>query len=100
MRELQRKLSIARGERPAERLFKNANLVNVLIGEIYRTHVAVDGGRVVGLGDYKAKKIIDFKGAYLAPSLIDGHFHVESIDADDAGVRARGGAAWHGRGGD
>jgi adenine deaminase len=78
MRNLQQKLSIARGERPAERLFKNANLVNVLSGEIYRTHVAVDDGRVVGLGDYKAKKIIDLKGAYLAPSLIDGHFHVES----------------------
>ena len=78
MRELQRKLSIARGERPAERLFKNANLVNVLSGEIYHTHVAVDDGRVVGLGDYKAKRIIDLKGAYLAPSLIDGHFHVES----------------------
>ena len=78
MRELQRKLSIARGERPAERLFKNANLINVLSGEVYRTHVAVDDGRVVGLGDYQAKKIIDLKGAYLAPSLIDGHFHVES----------------------
>ena len=78
MRELQRKLSIARGERPAERLFKNANLINVLSGEIYRTHVAVDDGRVVGLGDYKAKRVIDLKGSYLAPSLIDGHFHVES----------------------
>jgi len=78
MRNLQQKLSIARGERPAERLFKNANLVNVLSGEIYLTHVAVDDGRVIGLGDYKAKTIIDLKGAYLAPSLIDGHFHVES----------------------
>ena len=78
MRNLQQKLSIARGERPAERLFKNANLVNVLSGEIYLTNVAVDDGRVIGLGDYKAKTIIDLKGAYLAPSLIDGHFHVES----------------------
>src|SRR5216684_1758712 len=78
MRNLQEKLSIARGERPAERLFKDANLVNVLSGEIYRTHVAVDDGRIVGLGDYDAKEIIDVGGAYLAPSLIDGHFHVES----------------------
>ena len=78
MRNLQQKLSIARGERPAERLFKNASLVNVLSGDIYRTDVAVDDGRVVGLGDYKAKQVIDLKGAYLAPSLIDGHFHVES----------------------
>jgi len=78
MRNLQQKLSIARGERPAERLFKNANLINVLSGEIYRTHIAVDDGRIVGVGDYQAKQVIDLKGAYVAPSLIDGHFHVES----------------------
>jgi len=78
MRNLQRKLSIARGEKPADLLFKNANLVNVLSGEIHRTHVAVDDGRVIGLGDYEGKKVVDLDGAYLAPSLIDGHFHVES----------------------
>src|SRR5215472_17772108 len=78
MRNLQRKLSIARGETPAELLFKNANLVNVLSGEIYKAGVAVDDGRVVGLGDYKAGQVIDLDGAYLAPSLIDAHFHVES----------------------
>src|SRR5262245_28027201 len=78
MREIQQKLSIARGERPAELLFKNANLVNVLSGEIYQTDVAVDDGRVVGIGEYQGQKIIDLHGAYLAPSLIDGHFHVES----------------------
>ena len=66
MRNLQQKLSIARGERPAERLFKNANLINVLSGEIYRTHIAVDDGRVVGMGDYQAKQVIDLKGAYVA----------------------------------
>src|SRR5258706_3635801 len=78
MRNLEEKLRIARGERPAELLFKNANLVNVLSGEIYETHVAVEDGRVIGLGDYEAKKVIDLGGAYLAPSLSDGHFHVES----------------------
>jgi adenine deaminase len=78
MRNLQTKLSIARGEQPAESLFKNANLVNVLSGEIYRTHVAVDDGRVIGIGDYEARNVIDLQGAYLAPSLIDAHFHVES----------------------
>src|SRR5215471_12025966 len=78
MRNVQRKLSIARGERPAELLFKNANVVNVLSGEVYRTNVAVDDGRVIALGEYEAKLVIDLEGAYLAPSLIDGHFHVES----------------------
>ncbi len=78
MRNIQQKLSIARGEQPAELLFKNARLVNVLSGEIHSTNVAVDDGRVIGFGDYKARKVINLKGAYLAPSLIDGHFHIES----------------------
>src|ERR1041385_6812172 len=78
MRNLQHKLSIARGERPAEVLFNNGSVVNVLSGEIYRASVAVDDGRVVGLGDYEAHEVIDLAGSFLAPSLIDGHFHVES----------------------
>ena len=78
MRHIQHKLSVARGEEPAELLFKNARLVNVLSGEIHETNVAVDDGRVIGFGDYEARETIDIAGAYLAPSLIDGHFHVES----------------------
>ena len=78
MRDIQHKLSVARGETPADLLFKNAQLVNVLSGEIHEANVAVDDGRVIGFGDYEAKEIIDIAGAYLAPSLIDGHFHVES----------------------
>lgn len=78
MRNLIEKLAIARGEKPAELLFKNANLVNVLSGDIHRTSVAVHDGRVVGLGDYEAFRVIDLEGSYLAPGLIDGHFHVES----------------------
>ena len=78
MRNIQQKLSVARGELSAELLFKNGRVVNVFSGEIHKTNVAVEDGRVIGFGDYRAKKVIDLKGAYLAPSLIDGHFHVES----------------------
>ena len=78
MRNLAHKLSVARGENPAELLFKNAQLVNVLSGEIYPADVAVDDGRVVGIGTYEAREIVDLEGAFLAPGLIDGHFHVES----------------------
>jgi adenine deaminase len=78
MRDIQHKLSVARGEKPADFLFKNAQLVNVFSGEIHDANVAVDDGRVIGFGDYDAKEIVDLGGAYLAPSLIDGHFHVES----------------------
>ena len=74
MRNIQQKLGIARGEQPAELLFKNARLVNVLSGEIHPANVAVDDGRVIGIGDYRARRVIDLRGSYLAPSLIDGHF--------------------------
>ncbi len=47
MRNLQHKLSVARGEKPAELVFRNARLVNVLSAEIYLTNVAVDDGRVI-----------------------------------------------------
>src|SRR4029077_17424734 len=63
---------------PAELFFKNGRIVNVLSGEIHEAGMAIDDGRIIGLGDYKAKQVIDLKGAYIAPSLIDGHFHVES----------------------
>ena len=78
MRNLEHKLSVARGEAPAELLFRNAQLVNVFSGEIYPADVAVDDGRVVGIGEYAAREVVDLDGAYLAPGLIDGHFHVES----------------------
>jgi adenine deaminase len=78
VKDIQHKLGVARGETPAEFLFKNAQLINVFSGEIHDANVAVDDGRVIGFGDYDAKEIIDLEGAYLAPSLIDGHFHVES----------------------
>ena len=78
MRNLQHKLSVARGENPADLLFKNARLVNVLSGEIHPADIAVDDGRVIGWGDYAARETVDLGGAYVAPSLIDGHFHVES----------------------
>jgi adenine deaminase len=78
VRELQHKLRVARGEAPAGLLFKNARLVNVMSGEIHPANVAVDDGRIIGFGDYEAAETVDLDGAYLAPSLIDAHFHVES----------------------
>src|SRR5438309_2635315 len=78
MRQIEHKLAVARGEKPAQKLFQNAQVVNVFSGEIHAANVAVDDGRVIGFGDYDANEIVDLAGAYLAPSLIEGHFHVES----------------------
>ena len=72
-------ISMARGEMPADLVLKNARIINTFIGEIERGNVAICGDRIAGVGDYeKAREVIDLKGNYLAPGLIDGHTHIES----------------------
>ncbi|MBN1425744.1 adenine deaminase [Candidatus Fermentibacteria bacterium] len=76
--DLGRLVAAARGETVVDLLLANARVVNVLAGEIHETHVAVHDGRVVGFGDYDARKVEDLGGAYLCPGLIDAHVHLES----------------------
>ncbi len=71
-------IRFARGDEPADFLFENARVVNVLSGEVIETGVATVRSRIVGLGDYEAKQVVDLGGAYLAPGLIDAHVHIES----------------------
>ena len=71
-------ISYARGEEPADLLLKDVKVVNVLSGEIIETSVAIVRSRIVGLGDYEAREVLDLEGAYVAPGLIDAHVHVES----------------------
>jgi len=74
---------VSRGDAPAEILFKNVRLINVFSGRIEQTSVAVNGAWIAGIGDYQeAKRIVDLKGKFLAPGLIDGHTHLESSMLD------------------
>ena len=75
---LEEKIRIASGEGKADLLIKNGRVVNVFTGEIEKKDVAIFGGVIIGFGDYGAKKIIDVKGDFLCPGLIDGHVHIES----------------------
>ena len=77
--DLARIISVARGDTPADLLFKNARVVNTAIGEVEEGNVAICGDRIAGVGDYdQAKEIIDLEGSYLSPGLINGHTHIES----------------------
>ena len=81
--KLLRTIKVARGEEPADLLFRNARVVNVFTGEIEDASVAVCDGVIAGIGDYsEAKEIIDLGGKYLVPGLIDGHTHIESSMLD------------------
>jgi len=59
--------------------------VNVFTGEVEPGNVAICRGRIAGVGDYhQAKEVLDLRGRYLAPGLIDGHVHLESSMLDVA----------------
>lgn len=75
----QKIINVARGLEKAELVIKNANIVNVLSEEIHKADVAIQDGIIVGIGDnYSGYKEIDINGAYVSPSFIDGHVHLES----------------------
>ena len=51
------RLAVARGDKPAELVLRNVQLVNVISGEIYPTDVMVHETYVVGLGEgYEAEQ--------------------------------------------
>ncbi len=68
----------ARGDLKADLLLTNARIINVFAGEIFSGNIALIGGYIAGFGDYAAKKVIDLKGDYVGPGLIDAHVHIES----------------------
>ncbi|MGA7900726.1 MAG: amidohydrolase family protein, partial [Nitrososphaeraceae archaeon] len=73
--------------RKPDLIIKNANIVNVLSGEIYNANVAIADGIFVGIWDVEggvdieninAESVFDAQGRFMSPGLIDGHIHIES----------------------
>ena len=60
---------------------KNVKLVNVYSGEIYPTDIYIKGERIISIdpnAGLEAKEVIDGKGRYAVPGLIDSHMHFET----------------------
>lgn len=68
----------AKGVKKAELVLKNINIINVFSGEIVKGDVAIDSGKIIGIGEYNGKEEIDLEGRYLSPGFIDSHVHIES----------------------
>lgn len=98
LEEVKFAIDVASGRKPATILIKNATVLNVFSLEPQKTHLALAGRLIAGLGDdYEyalADQVIDLQGSHLAPGLIDGHVHIESSlvtpSAYAAGVVPRG----------
>ena len=70
-------VDIALGNKKADLVLKNVNLVNVCSGEIYETDIAIAHDLIAGLGRYDGRLEIDAQDSYAVPGLIDGHTHIE-----------------------
>lgn len=77
--DLAQRIGAARGDIQADLVLTNAQLINVLTGEIYPSAIAIKDGVIIGTGElYEAAEILDLGGRYVAPGLIDAHVHIES----------------------
>lgn len=76
--DLMNMIKKAKGEEKAELVLKNANVINVFTKEIIKTDVAIENGKIVGIGNYSGIEEVDLYGKYLSPGFIDSHVHIES----------------------
>ena len=71
-------LSVARGDCPADLVIKNARIANVYTKEYELNDVAIYDDKIAGVGkNYDGKIIFNAEGAVLIPGMIDGHIHIE-----------------------
>lgn len=69
------------GEYSCDLKLQNVQLVNVFSSEVYTTDIYVKGKRIVSIepeANLEALKVIDCKGLYAVPGLIDTHMHFET----------------------
>src|SRR5574339_1111407 len=78
-------VDVAMGRLPADLVIQNGKWVSVQSGEILPgADIAIKDGHIAYVGEDashtigKKTKVIDAKGRYLVPGLLDGHMHVES----------------------
>ncbi len=76
-------IKAALGEVPADSVIRNGKIVDVYTSEVIKADVAIKGRRIALLGDAqhtigRGTKVIDASGYYLAPGLVEAHWHPES----------------------
>lgn len=78
MEELKNNITMARGKIKAEKVFKNAKIIDVFSNKIIEGDLALANGKIVGIGNYSGQVEVDLEGKFVCPTLIDAHVHIES----------------------
>jgi adenine deaminase len=78
----QRAVQAALGKIPFDRLLINANVIDMVTGEIREADVGINGNMIASVhprGKFsQAENVDNLTGRYLSPGLIDTHVHIES----------------------
>ena len=75
---LREQVAAATGSKKAELVLKNAQIVNVFTQSVETGDIAIEGGYIVGIGNYEGITEKDLGGAYVCPGFLGGHIHIES----------------------
>jgi adenine deaminase len=78
MSNIKARIDVAAGREKAELVLKNCRIVNVFSSEIIEGDIAIEGGKIAGIGNYDGKREIDMEWKYASPGFIDAHVHIES----------------------
>lgn len=79
--EIKNTIETGLGMHACDLKIENVKLVNVFSGEVYPTNIYVKNKRIVSIdpaAELTAKTVLDGKGQYALPGLIDAHMHFES----------------------
>lgn len=78
IKRMKQRAVLASGKENVALVLKNCKIINVFNGKIIESDIAIDHGKIIGIGDYKGEMVIDMAGRYVSPGLIDAHMHMES----------------------
>jgi adenine deaminase len=79
MDALQRRLAVARGDKPADLVVRGGRVLSVFTREWLETDVAIIDGVIAGLGQYEGRETFDASDRFVVPGFIDSHMHLESV---------------------
>jgi len=79
--EIKSTIEAGLGTQPCDLKLADVRLVNVFSSEICRTDIYIKDGRIVSIdpaAGLEAREVVDCRGQYAVPGLIDTHMHFES----------------------